>query len=107
MPEINTAVLNMSKPFHYNASKIDGLRIQDRINLNICLQQEILKGYEPELEYAKKRFYSLIANAVDHLSLAKATHDAMERYYVPSMDFGKVEDKRQYTLARILKYAGL
>lgn len=105
IPRINTVVLNMSKPFHYNIPKIDGLRVEDRINLNICIQNEALKEYQPEIDDAKKRFYSLIASAVEHLSRAKAVHDTMEKYYISSMNFNKIEEKRQEIVRRILASA--
>lgn len=104
MPEINTAVLNMSKPFHYNVSKIDGLRVEDRVNLSICIQKNLLEEYEAEIEDAKKRFYSLIASAVEHLSQAKTIHDAIERLYKPAVNFKMIEEKRQEVMKMILKY---
>lgn len=105
IPEINTTVLNMSKPFHYNVTRIEGLRVEDRINLNVCIGKEMLKDYEPEMDEAKKRFYALMASAVEHLSKAKSTHDKMEEFYVPSMDFASIDQKRQEILDRILEYS--
>lgn len=104
IPEINTVLINTSKPLHYNIPKVEGLRVEDRINLNICIQKELPPENESELEDAKKRFYALIAAAIDHISQAKSTHDALEEHYVNAMDFTKVEEKRQEILNRILKY---
>lgn len=105
IPEINSVILNMSKPFHYNITKIDGLRVEDKVNLNICIHKHVLKEYETDLDEAKRRFYSLIATAVEHLGSAKAVHDSMEHYYISAMDFEKIDAKRSETLERILKYS--
>lgn len=104
IPEINIAVLNMSKPFHYNVSKINGLRFEDRVNLNVCIQKKEIEDYEVELEDAKRRFYYLIASAIEHFSQAKSMHDKVENFYKPAMDFKMIEEKRQEVLKKILKY---
>ncbi|HBM79407.1 MAG: PRK06851 family protein [Clostridiales bacterium] len=102
--DINTVILNTSKPLHYNVQKVDGLRIEDRINLNVCIKGELINEYKEDMEDAKKRFYALIAKAIEHLYMAKTAHDAMERYYIPSMDFKKIDLERDGILDRILNY---
>ena len=51
-------------------------------------------------------FADLLQRAFACLKKAKETHDAMEEYYVPHMDFAAVNALREKTLARILAYAG-
>ena len=104
IPDINTAIINISKPFHNSISQIDGVNFEDIINLNVCMRREMLEVYEAEFNDSKKRFYSLLTNAIEHLAMAKTAHDAMEKYYIPAMDFKAVEEKRQEILKRILKY---
>ena len=51
-------------------------------------------------------FADLLQRAFTCLRKAKETHDAMEGYYVPHMDFAAVDALREKTMARILAYAG-
>jgi len=102
--DIDTVIINTSRPFHYDIACMDNLNLKETINLNQCVKEDALSQYKPELEGAKARFYSLIDKAVEYLSKAKALHDTMEKYYVSSMDFDKISKKRLETLERILQY---
>lgn len=95
---INTAVVNVSKPFHDDVTG-------ERIDLGDCIEIEKLSIYRKELDDCKARFEHLLEASIEHLAKAKATHDAMEKYYVASMDFKGVEQKRQEILQRIFGYA--
>jgi hypothetical protein len=75
------------------------------INFDICIQEEILSQYTLELDDVKTRFYSLINKAVSHIRRSKSIHDEMEKYYVSSMDFDRIAEKREEVLQRILKLA--
>lgn len=105
IPGINTVVLNTSAPLHYNLVKAEGLEIGRKINLNTCIKRELLDDYKPEFEDAKKRFYTLMAASIEHLANAKAVHDDIEKFYVPAMNFTKIEEKRLEITKKILKYA--
>jgi hypothetical protein len=43
--------------------------------------------------------------AVDFIYRAKKTHDEMETFYIPNMNFADIEARRQKVLARILELA--
>ena len=45
--------------------------------------------------------------AVKYIFEAKKNHDRMENLYIPNMDFDKINEIREKTLNRILKYAGV
>lgn len=95
---IDTAVVNVSKPFHHD---VPG----EKTDFGDCIEQEKLLIYREELDDCKARFAHLLEASIAHLAKAKAAHDAMEKYYVASMDFKGVEQKRQQVLQRILRYA--
>ena len=46
----------------------------------------------------------LMNNAISNLKRAKFNHDIVEDYYVPAMDFNKVELLKDEIINRILKY---
>ena len=95
IPDINSIIINTSQPFHYDISMLEGINIVKTIDLDICIYTDILNQYTTEIEDAKTRFYSLIDKAISHIARAKAMHDTIENYYVPAMDFEKVQTKRQ------------
>lgn len=104
VPDINTAVINIYKPFHYDINSVKGLTIEASVNITTCIRTKMYNEYKPDIDDAQKRFYSLITKAIDHISQAKSVHDTMEKYYVSSMNFGKIDEKRQEILQRILTY---
>lgn len=104
LPNINTAVLNASAPFHFNTSKANNVVIKGIINFDTCINREILNEYEIEINDAKERYYSLIDKAVEHIRRAKAMHDEIEKYYTSAMNFDKLHKKSEEILQRILKY---
>lgn len=104
IPQINAIVLNTSAPFGYSIDKYHGIVVTESINLDICIKGSILENYQSELEDARMRFYSLLDKAISHISQAKALHDTLEKYYVCSMDFKSIDQKREETLKRILEY---
>lgn len=53
---------------------------------------------------SEKEFDTLLTEAIFTLRRAKETHDEMEKYYVPNMDFDKVERVRQGIMERIMKF---
>ncbi|HHY93797.1 MAG TPA: hypothetical protein GX513_02115, partial [Firmicutes bacterium] len=54
---------------------------------------------------AERLFGQLFSQAIACIQDAKATHDLMEAYYIPCMDFQKISQVRERTLERILGYA--
>ena len=57
-----------------------------------------------DLKLSESEFDALLREAVFTLRRAKETHDEMEKFYVPSMDFEGVNKKREEITERILGY---
>lgn len=57
-----------------------------------------------DLKFGEGEFDTLLREAVFTLRRAKETHDEMERFYVPNMDFDGVKSKREEITERILEY---
>jgi hypothetical protein len=75
------------------------------INMNACRDEAILKAHQPQIERAREEFERLFSLAIFYIGQAKQYHDALERFYVPNMDFAGIGRLREKTLQRILGYA--
>ncbi|HHW02746.1 MAG TPA: AAA family ATPase [Thermoanaerobacterales bacterium] len=83
-------------------------RIKDSdelIDFNKVLVSSKINGYEEVINYNNSVFWDLYYRAVKYLDYAKKFHDELERYYVANMDFNKIDEIRDKTFAKILKYA--
>lgn len=81
-------------------------RFKDKeiIDLNSCVDEEKLNKYTDEVRFDKDLVDYLMNNAISNLKRAKFNHDIIEDYYIPAMDFDKVEALKNEIIERILKY---
>ena len=81
-------------------------RFKDKeiIDLNSCVDEEKLNKYTDEVRFDKDLVDYLMNNAISNLKRAKFNHDIIEDYYIPAMDFEKVEALKNEVIERILKY---
>ena len=81
-------------------------RFKDKkeIDLNTCIDEDKLSKYLNDVKFDKDLVDYLMNNAISNLKRAKANHDIIESYYVPAMDFDKVEVLKKQVIDRILKY---
>ena len=100
IPRLGVALTKSIEPHTYTPAPQDTI-----VNMNECLSPEVMEKYKAEMEEDKAVFEELFNSAIKLIGKAKAVHDAMESYYVPSMDFEGIEALREKTLKRILRYA--
>lgn len=101
IPKLKVAFINGTEPL-----KVDLKRFTTtEIDFDQFLDPEILDIYEKEIDSCKERFWEAYNRAVYYISQAKKVHDEMEEYYIPNMNFVKINEKRDEILNRILKYA--
>ena len=105
IPELSTAVANLSAPVSFDPNCLDNLKTTTEINLSAFLNQDITAIYSDEISSCQGRFTAAFNRAVRFISLAKAEHDLMESYYIPAMDFAAINAKKEEILARVLRYA--
>mgnify|MGYP004732732415 FL=1 len=77
---------------------------KEMIDLNTCIDEDKLSKYLNDVKFDKDLVDYLMNNAISNLKRAKANHDIVEDYYVPAMDFDKVEVLKNQVIDRILKY---
>lgn len=103
MPAINAAVMNVSEPFGYKLSSDSESRIVQRVNFDECIISEDLKKHEEVLADARERVSLLVKKAVSRLSKAKTIHDEIESYYIPAMDFEKVDKIAEAVIRKMVE----
>ena len=57
-------------------------------------------------EDSRERFNNAISGAIGFLNLAKQLHDELEQFYIPAMDFERIDNKYGEIKKRILGYIG-
>jgi hypothetical protein len=75
-------------------------------DMNETLNCAIRERFQSSIEAAHLNYIKLFNIAIEAIQEAKKTHDEMEKYYVPHMDFAAIDALKERTLARILEYAG-
>lgn len=64
----------------------------------------ILEQYREEREFAKLQTDRLINCALSSIGKAKQYHDELEKYYIPAMDFGKIDAIYEKTVKEVLEF---
>ncbi len=93
--DINIA-LTVSNMFKENNCKV--------VDLDKCVNYDILDKYKDEIEYDRGLIEKLIENGIDNIRRAKKEHDVMEKYYIPNMDFDKIEKLKIKIKERMLEF---
>lgn len=102
IPALKTAVLKEVAELRFTPP--EGMEIHT-VNLESLSDPRVQASYAAEIAYARRRFSEALARGIQYIREAKLTHDYMEGYYIPAMNFGAIEETRLKTLARIRKYA--
>lgn len=64
----------------------------------------ILEKYKDEREFAASEIDRLIERAVTTIAVAKQYHDELEKYYIPAMDFAKIDALIEKTMKQVLEF---
>jgi hypothetical protein len=104
MPEIKAAAMNVQPPHTYDPSSLPDLMAM-KLNLSAYIDRDKLGTYAHEISSAAYRYQACLDRAVAYIRQAKLTHDYMETFYIPAMNFEAINARRQEVLQRILNYA--
>ena len=77
---------------------------REKVGLSECLNTSKLDEYNNDICEDKKIIDYMMKNAIGNLKRAKFKHDEMEEYYIPTMDFDKVEELKIEIIKRILDF---
>ncbi|MGE5422320.1 MAG: hypothetical protein ACM3QW_03580, partial [Ignavibacteriales bacterium] len=73
-------------------------------DLTQTVDKSKLLRFTSKIHDCTTRFSSALQGAVNMIGKAKETHDEMEAYYIPAMDFEQINIKREDLKKRILSY---
>ena len=102
IPDLQIAFVINCEPFAYTANfngKIINLDFEQSLNMTL-----LMENCSEEIRDCQIRVNQHITRALKHSGKAKATHDLLETYYVPAMNFSGVENKLDSVLKKILTY---
>ena len=94
IPELGLAFVTSNHYHSLNASELDAEEVI-LINLENMIHYDAIRYQESILEDSKKKMEELLEKAIFCLTQAKKEHDDLEKYYVPNMDFMKIDTLRQ------------
>jgi Mrp family chromosome partitioning ATPase len=100
IPGLSVALTKSIEPHTYTPGPGDTV-----IDMNQCLNPVITGQYREVIAGNTELFERLFSRAIGFIEQAKGSHDLLESYYVPNMDFAGIENLRLKTLDRILRYA--
>lgn len=78
--------------------------IGTEINMSDFQNSYLLNKNKPEMKDSIDNFYTLLNKGLKLISSAKFLHDDMEKYYVPNMDFNKVNATVESVINKLLGY---
>ena len=100
IPALQIAVMTSAYPH-----TIQPIHTDMTVDMNECLLTSKCKKYQDELAYNRFYFLQHFQEAIYHIKKAKQLHDVLETYYVPNMNFTRVQELWEKTLHRLLAYA--
>ena len=102
IPNLQISVINPLP----NDYILDGLMADiTEINLNTGIVANKLSDYDKEVSECKERFWNSINRSINYIVKAKRIHSKLEGYYVPTMNFPKINEVRERVLHKIISLA--
>lgn len=97
IPEISTALVTSNE---INQKKYEG----NQIYMDNLLNSYVLTKNKEEIKLDTELFYELLGKGLKLIASAKALHDQMETYYVPNMNFDKINEVTKKVIEKIEGY---
>ncbi len=100
IPELDIGVITSTKYHRYNAQSGDMV-----VDTGAFINETRLEPYTSDLYSSHTLFEEALQRAISFIYRAKATHDELEKYYSPYMDFTEIDARRDRVLEKILSFA--
>lgn len=97
IPNLSTAVITSNE---INKKKFDG----NQIYMDNLLNSYVLNKNREEIKRDMEMFYELLDKGLSIIASAKVLHDAMETYYVPNMNFDKINEVTKKIIDKFESY---
>ncbi|WP_027398177.1 hypothetical protein [Anaerovorax odorimutans] len=92
VPELGIAFVTSNRFHPVDKSDLESEIVS--IDLTSAVKESKITGQWQILEDSQSRMNELLDKAIDCLKLAKKEHDSLEEFYIPNMDFKKIEELR-------------
>lgn len=103
LPQSKSVLIDTTGYLFDYALLLPGIKYRRFLDFDQLANISIINTYEKNITSAQKRFKSGIADAVNFICQAKAYHDQLESYYIPTMNFDAVETMRQDLSQQLLQ----
>lgn len=97
IPELKIAILSANE---INSKRFNGVQIY----MDNLLNGHIISKNRSEMQIDIDNFNNLLNKGLQTIATAKKLHDQLETYYVPNMDFDKVNEKVKYVIDKFESY---
>lgn len=97
IPQLNVALITSNE---INNKKFEG----SQIYMDNCLNPYTISKNREEIQIDSEMFYELLNKGLKTIASAKALHDHLETYFVPNMDFDKINKVTKKIIDKIEKY---
>ncbi len=106
LPQSRSILIDISANLFDYTTLIPGIKHRRFLDFDQLANKSIIDTYEQNIVSARKRFVSGIADATNFIRQAKAYHDQLESYYIPTMDFDAMETMRQDLRKELMQILG-
>ncbi|WP_392486102.1 PRK06851 family protein [Haloimpatiens sp. FM7315] len=97
IPDLSTAIITSNE---INQKQFKG----KQINMNEFQKETILCNNSKKIMEEKEYFHMILNKGLEIISTAKKLHDELETYYIPAMDFKKLDEVYAKVLDKFLSY---
>lgn len=97
IPDLSTAIITSNE---INKKNFDG----NQIYMDNLLNSFVINKNREEIRQSTEIFYELLNKGLSIISSAKLLHDEMETYYVPNMNFDKINEITKKLIAKLEGY---
>ena len=105
-PSLYIGALGLNERLNFNPGTVRNIDSVEILDFSQYLDRSVYSDFQEDIDQAQKRIRDSFERAWKKLKDAKTTHDLLEEYYAPAMDFTAVNIKRENILNTILTYAG-
>lgn len=94
VPKLNLAVVTSNQYHPYEQDEV--------VDFGDFASKYTLERYRDALEFNQQMYDTLVDRAVYTIAKAKEQHDELEKFYIPNMDFARIDALYEKTLKEVL-----
>ncbi len=102
IPVLQTAFVKGNHPHSFSLPATQKLQSQLTLSLNKHTRLSSLRSTAAERTENMERFWFLLGKAIEKFQQAKKNHQKLEEYYIPAMDFNKIDSLQEETIRSII-----